>query len=712
MSQASTLGTHPDGPQSAMPAPTRADGGSHESWQSWLRQCASHLRSLIYLKRTLAYRRWEREPLLGRIILAIFFAVFASGAMFAVFIAGIAAFFLYSRVSDPMVWTFAWNVIVGVFLFAWFINISSDIQRNETISMDRLMHLPISPTQAFTLNYLWSWLNLPMIYFVATSVGMMVGGAIAQGPKILLGAIPLVAYLLVVTALTSQLQILVASWMANPRTRRWMVMLIPILIGGGIGASSLMLNRWVFVEVIQRNPRPTTPAMAEPATTAIPESLEPEMAPPALPSSDSTALPASESTALPSSDPAGETAGSGNDAEQKDAPEENAVPETVATPEVLDEEATPTVPRRVKLEPFNAQFREAVSSKLRWLDRCFPPMWFAACMDSLHRFVPDLLWMVPVMLAVSVWSLRANYRLTLRMYQNGVDNVATAANPNIAAQSDANASASAASSDGPRWMERSFWGMSDVTSAIVAQTWLSSWRAPEMKLQLLFPLLQPAVFVFVLSYWKSPGEMWQTLGMVGAAVFGLYTSSGFLGNMFGLDRAGFRAWVLSPVPRAQILEGRNLAFGIPAWALAIVVCVSIGILWRVPPDKVLLACLSVTTFVPLYLLLTNCMSILSPFGLPQGTITPKHFSWKNVLISLLLSTVIPALLAWSLCPLGLEILAKWLWPAVSGWPIGLLLAPIWVVGSWLAYRAVLPSVGKLFESWELTVLKTVVAQEQ
>jgi hypothetical protein len=106
------------------------------------------------------------------------------------------------------------------------------------------------------------------------------------------------------------------------------------------------------------------------------------------------------------------------------------------------------------------------------------------------------------------------------------------------------------------------------------------------------------------------------------------------------------------------------------------------------------------------------MSILSPFGLPQGTITPKHFSWKNVLISLLLSTVIPALLAWSLCPLGIEMLVKWLWPAVSAWPIGLLLAPFWAVGSWFAYRALLPSVGKLFESWELTVLKTVVAQEQ
>jgi hypothetical protein len=74
--------------------------------------------------------------------------------------------------------------------------------------------------------------------------------------------------------------------------------------------------------------------------------------------------------------------------------------------------------------------------------------------------------------------------------------------------------------------------------------------------------------------------------------------------------------------------------------------------------------------------------------------------------------VIPALLGWALCPLGIELLVKWLWPAASGWPIGLLLAPFWVVGSWFVYRAVLPVVGKLFESWELTILKTVVAQEE
>jgi hypothetical protein len=681
--------------------------------------------ALIYLKRQLAYRRWQREPLLGRILLAIFYAIFGLGAIFAIFLAALAGYFLYAKGAEPSIYTIVWNAVVGAFVVAWFVNISTDIQRNEAISLDRLLHLPISPSQAFTMNYFSSWINFPMLYFASTCIGLFIGGSFAVGPKLLLGIVPLIVYLTMVTALTSQLQIMIASWMANPRLRRWIVFLIPLMIGGFFAIVPLTFNRWLYITrtseavstppptAVVAPPLETPPSKTPTAETAPPTDL-PEMNPPEEPSSQvssETSEPLPD-TGTPAVDPQQVTTESdGSDPVALVEPIEPSAGSSPETPEVV-------VPRKRRASPFDKVVLEGIHARLRGIDRWVPPMWFAACMESVTHWVPDALWLVPAMLLISAWSIRKNYDLTVRFYQNGFDQAVSSDRAAAAASRDqasieSGESGSALIHGKVRWMERSFWGLSETTSAIVAQSWLAAWRAPEMKLQLLIPLVQPAFFLFIMSYWKSLGnEFMQSLTMIGVAAFGLYTSSSFLGNMFGPDRAGFRTWVLSPIPRVEIFKGRNLAFGIPALILAILLCLIIGIVWRVPVDKVLFASIAIASFLPLYLLITNCMSILSPFGLPQGSITPKQFSWKNILISLLLSTVIPVILGWSLLPLGIEYIVESFWPSMGPWPIALLLSPLWLAGSLLLYHWLLPSVGKLFASWELTVLKTVVSQEE
>jgi len=700
---------------SSAPLPYPAHSVANKGWRNWIKSCFSHVSALIYLKKRLAYRRWQREPVLGRILLAIFYAIFSMGAFFAIFVAAVAGYFLYEKVAEPSVLTILWNGVVGIFMVAWFVSISTDIQRNEAISLDRLLHLPISPSQAFTMNYLSSWINFPMLYFASTCIGLLIGGSMAVGPKLLLGIVPLIAYLTMVTALTSQLQIVIASWMANPRLRRWIVFLIPLLIGGFFAIVPLTFNRWLYITRTSEavSPSPPTAVVAPPLETP-PSTDLPEMNPPEEPSSQvssETSEPLPDTSTLAEEPQQVKTESDGSDPGALVEPIEPSAGSSPETPEVV-------VPRKRKVSPFDKVVLDGIHARLRGIDRWVPPMWFAACMESVTHWVPDALWLVPAMLLISAWSIRKNYDLTVRFYQNGFDQAvssdrATAAASRDQASIETGKRGSARIDGKVRWMERSFWGLSETTSAIVAQSWLAAWRAPEMKLQLLIPLVQPAFFLFIMSYWKSLGnEFMQSLTMIGVAAFGLYTSSSFLGNMFGPDRAGFRTWVLSPIPRVEIFQGRNLAFGIPALILAILLCLAIGIVWRVPIDKVLFASIAVASFLPLYLLITNCMSILSPFGLPQGSITPKHFSWKNILISLLLSTVIPVILGWSLLPLGIEYIVESFWPSMGRWPIALLLSPLWLAGSLLLYQWLLPSVGKLFASWELTVLKTVVSQEE
>jgi hypothetical protein len=734
----------------ALPYPEPVDDSQRPSVSSrmmaWCNTARSHLGALIYLQGQLRLRRWQRESVLGRVILAVFFVVFVAGVLATGAAAALLGYLMYRNITDITIWGFVWNGLVFVFVVAWFINLTSEIQRNDSISLDRLMHLPISPSHAFALNFFASWINFPLLYFSAAVLGLSLGGAIAIGPRMLLGGPLLAVYLMMITALTSQLQVILTAWMANPRRRRLMMLLIPMVVGGFFATLSISMNRFLFKsrdQVDRATParvEPPLPAAVESALpaeveAAMPSESETESEPKATSANVASTLATPESPSLPSGVELHGVPPEGQSNVPLESIEASATSRVTTAPTAEPADAADA--RRVRAEAranARSMIQHRLYERLQWIDRWVPPMWLAACMASLTHFHWDVLWILPLMIGVTIASLRANYRMTLKHYQHGYDREAipgfdtawaakaepsTAGNAtDVPATSDMGATGmvkagSIRTTEAQPWMERSFYRLSDTTSAIVALSWITLWRAPEMKLQLLIPLLPPALFLFMSSYWRTVEDPYlQTLTMAGVAGFGLFTSSAMVGNMFGMDRDGFRAWVLSPVPRVQILEGRNLAFGIPAWGLAMGIVCAIGLWWRVPFDKVLYALLAISTFVPLYLLIANCMSILSPFALPQGAVSPKHFSWKTVVINCLLSTTFPMLLAGCLIPLGVEWGARTLWSWLPPIPIALLLGIPWLIGSIAVYRGVLPRVGKLFAYRELEILKTVVSKEE
>src|SRR5215218_7061767 len=100
-----------------------------------------------------------------------------------------------------------------------------------------------------------------------------------------------------------------------------------------------------------------------------------------------------------------------------------------------------------------------------------------------------------------------------------------------------------------------------VPASAVALATLKSWtRAPEMKLALLSPIIMLVVFSRMLTGAAAAPELMRPLRTAGIAAFVLVLGmAGPMGNQFGFDRAGFRAFVLSPVLRRSILMGKNLA---------------------------------------------------------------------------------------------------------------------------------------------------------
>jgi ABC-2 type transport system permease protein len=64
-----------------------------------------------------------------------------------------------------------WFGMTAAFLFFWMIGLLTEIQRSETIDLQRLMHLPVRLGQIFVINYLASHLALSIVLFSARDAG-------------------------------------------------------------------------------------------------------------------------------------------------------------------------------------------------------------------------------------------------------------------------------------------------------------------------------------------------------------------------------------------------------------------------------------------------------------------------------------------------------------------------------------------------------------
>src|SRR5262249_28680740 len=123
---------------------------------------------------------------------------------------------------------YVWDGVVVAFLCFWAAGLLTELQRSEILSLDKFLHLPVSLSGAFLINYVSSLLNLGMVLFVPPMLGLSVGLVFGMGPAMLL-MLPLVAaFLLMVTALTYQFQGWLAALMSNPRRPRTVIVVMTI----------------------------------------------------------------------------------------------------------------------------------------------------------------------------------------------------------------------------------------------------------------------------------------------------------------------------------------------------------------------------------------------------------------------------------------------------------------------------------------------------
>ena len=181
-----------------------------------------HLRAFVWLRWRLLANEWRRAGAFNA-VLGTIFAVGVVVLAVPLFIGSLLIGLFAVADLEPARLMYVWDGLVAAFLFFWALGVIVELQRTDALSLAKFMHLPVSVSGAFAINYVSSLLSLTLIVFVPIFLGLGLGLVCGRGLA-LLPALPLTAaFLLMVTAVTYQFQGWLASLMSNPRLRRTII---------------------------------------------------------------------------------------------------------------------------------------------------------------------------------------------------------------------------------------------------------------------------------------------------------------------------------------------------------------------------------------------------------------------------------------------------------------------------------------------------------
>lgn len=605
-----------------------------------------HLKAFCWLRWRLSANQWRRggaiEALLMT-ILAVGILVMAAPLLVGCFVLGL---FVFPK-ATPVQLMYVWDGIVVGFLFFWSIGLLTELQRTESLSLSKFMHLPVSVKGAFLINYLSSLVRLTTIVFVPILLGLGLALPFSRGVSMLTVLPATAAFLLMVTAVTYQFQGWLAALMSNPRRRRTVVMIVTVAFVLIFQLPNLV--RFVGPWSRQGN--------AEQATKLVEAQQE-------------------LNRALQS--------------------------KKIDQAEWLRRQEQASEKHRLAREQANREAAENVQETATLVNLVLPLGWLplgvlrAAEGNALSAILGTL-----GMTLAGAGCLWRAYRTTVALYQ-GRD---TGRQRAVAVAVPANGKKRTPTAG---LLDKRLAGLSEPVSAVALASFQSLIRAPESKMMLLTPLILSAIFgTMALRSARTTAEPLRALIGVGAIAMTLFGGMQLMANQFGFDRDGFRTYVLCAAPRRDILLGKNLAF-VPL--LMGIVAVLLIILQVVSPmrwDHVLAMAPQFVAMFLLFCLAMNLLSILAPMRIAAGSLNPASPKLVPMLLQLaMLVFLVPMTQVPTLLPLGIEAASEFL-----GWttraPIFLLLSVAQCVGVAFLYRFVLNWQGDLLRSREQRILDVV-----
>jgi ABC-2 type transport system permease protein len=606
-----------------------------------------HLGAILWLRWRTTVHQTRRAGVASVVILAILGALVAAasvGFFFLGLFGGIAAF---SRISPESV-MLLWDGVAVTFLFFWMIGLVTELQRSEVLSLQKLLHLPVSPAGAFAINYVGSLASLSLAIFLPGMVGLSIAQVVVKGPAALLMFPLLAGFLLMVTAITYQFQGWLASLMVNKRRRRTVIAVVTVSLML-ISQLPNLLNNYFWSGHGHRDALWTKHR------------------------EDVARLDRARETGEITS----EQYGSLYESSRSEYARESGEQKRERKERVL------LIAQRVNL-----------LVPLGWL-----PLGAMGC--ARGSLLSALLGTLGAGL-IGAASLRRSYRTTLRLYSghftSGRGRRPPAPTPAQVAPA------------GTGFLERDLPGLSGHAAAVALVNFRSLTRAPEAKMALLTPVILVLLYgSMMLTRHVGPPEAARPFMGLAASAMVLLSLSQLIGNQFALDRDGFRALVLSPSPRRDILLGKNLSLAPPALGLGLLLLAAAQAVYPMRIDHLLAAVAELGSTFLIFCMVANLASILVPVPLASGSLRPAHPKAGQVLVQLILLLVLPILIGLAVLPLGVELLLHHLgWmPAV---PLYLICSlPELVAIAWV-YRRVIGWQGRLLQAREQRILEVVTTR--
>ena len=218
----------------------------------------NQLTAVLWLRWRLTRNQWARGGGIGAVLAAVVAVVVIVLAVTS-FVAALAVGVWLMGDARPVVVNGVWLGLTAGFLMIWMVGLIQDLQRSESIDLQRLMHLPVALGQIFVVNYVASHLAVSVIVFVPAMIGLAIGLAVSRGGSMLL-AIPLaLSMVFMTTAWTYYLRGWLATLMSNPRRRRAVIM--------GVTAGFILLSQLpnLYFSVMQGPDRPKATTVEEKA---------------------------------------------------------------------------------------------------------------------------------------------------------------------------------------------------------------------------------------------------------------------------------------------------------------------------------------------------------------------------------------------------------------------------------------------------------------
>lgn len=646
---------------------------------------AEHLRAFVWLRYRLRVNQFRKAGALNA-ALGIVVAFALAGVAVGAGVGGLSVG-LFALADAPAVAVLlTWDGAVGAFLFVWMIGLMADLQRSEAVSVDKVLHLPVSPSGAFVVNYLSSLASLTLAVFLPGLVGLALGLVGSRGAGMILVLPLLAALLFAVTAVTYQFQGWLATLMSNPRRRRTII----VLFTGGF---VLLAQAPQLINIARPWDQHADPERLNAEVLAAAEAANADMA---AATKTANADIAAVDNKLPGEAFKARMDEIGRARESRMADIERDRQARTAAAYQADTDRR-TEAQRAKWGRY---------ADIAWVaNAVLPPGWLPLGAGSLvdGNPVPALLGTLGLA-AFGSFSLWRAYRTTVRLVTGEYSDTGTraASKPTV--------------ETGPRRVTMTEWrlpGVSEPAAAVATAGLRSLIRAPEAKMVIFAPVLFVVVFgSLAATVPGSPHELLRPLMAAGGVGLILLTAIQLVGNQFGFDRGGFRAYVLAPVPRRDIVLGKNLAAAPLILGLAWVTVGLVGIVFPMRVDHLLAALVQAASMFLIFCMLANALSILAPLPIAAGAMQPTGVRFTQVLGQLVIVALMPIAVAPTFAPLAAEALLTEAAGVAHGVPVALLLSALVLAGVLVLYRPALTWEGNLLAAREQDVLGVVTSKEE